>query len=571
MPRLRQGWSALTTLLGTSLLLGERTLAQPGVFPPAAPRNAEVRPEVPAPRSLLAWSVESPDLLPAGRMQGESVVGPDGRIELGPYGTVHVAGLPMSQTRTAIQDHLNRQLRQARIAVYLVRAQACDEPVAQPIVRVGRVVPLDDPATVAPRMIVPAAAEQVGGGELVGDKSDMADADPLPEQMPGAPAASSWRPIDPVIPSVAPPLPSAIAWRPMPVGNPAPQVVSAQPEPVPFAPRKLLETAEPEAAPSPRIEPVAADPPRYSLGNYADLPRELARVNLPPYVIDAPDVLLIESTQALPDQAIRGQHLVRPDGTVSLGIYGSVRVAGLTLEQAREAIGRQLALRINLGNQERRAQSEGISREADTKDKLAQALEREAKQAELLKMPDEAVRKLDEARKLRLEVGKLRSLAQELDRQAKTELDLRNLHVDVLAYNSKHYYVITDGGGYGEQVTRLPITGNETVLDAISQIGGLHAVASKHHIWVARTVNGHSGMQQLPVDWIGITQYGRTETNYQIMPNDRVYVKAQKLVTVDTALARILSPFERLLGITLLGSTTVNSIQQRGPGFGNNR
>ena len=34
--------------------------------------------------------------------------------------------------------------------------------------------------------------------------------------------------------------------------------------------------------------------------------------------------------------------------------------------------------------------------------------------------------------------------------------------VDVYAYNSKFYYVITDGGGYGAQVYRLPITGSET-------------------------------------------------------------------------------------------------------------
>lgn len=42
-------------------------------------------------------------------------------------------------------------------------------------------------------------------------------------------------------------------------------------------------------------------------------------------------------------QAVRGEHLVRPDGTVSLGVYGSVRVAGLTLPQVRAAVETQLA------------------------------------------------------------------------------------------------------------------------------------------------------------------------------------------------------------------------------------
>ena len=136
--------------------------------------------------------------------------------------------------------------------------------------------------------------------------------------------------------------------------------------------------------------------------------------------------------------------------------------------------------------------------------------------------------------------------------------------VDVIAYNSKRYYVILDGGGYGEQVYPFPIYGSETVLDAIGNVNGLHAVASKRNIWVARRCP-HPGQpwQILPVDWVGITQHGITVTNYQVMPGDRIYVKAQKLVTIDTNLARILTPIERLLGVTLLGASTVNNIQGR--------
>ena len=55
------------------------------------------------------------------------------------------------------------------------------------------------------------------------------------------------------------------------------------------------------------------------------------------------------------------------------------------------------------------------------------------------------------------------------------------------------------------------------------------------------------------MDWIGITQHGITFTNYQVMPGDRIYVKAQKLVTIDRTLARIFAPIERVFGITLLG------------------
>jgi len=37
-------------------------------------------------------------------------------------------------------------------------------------------------------------------------------------------------------------------------------------------------------------------------------------------------------------QQIQGDHLVRMDGTIGLGVYGSVFVTGMTLEQARRAI-----------------------------------------------------------------------------------------------------------------------------------------------------------------------------------------------------------------------------------------
>ena len=55
--------------------------------------------------------------------------------------------------------------------------------------------------------------------------------------------------------------------------------------------------------------------------------------------------------------------------------------------------------------------------------------------------------------------------------------------VDVVGYNSKTYYIITEGAGFGDGVNRFPVTGNETVLDAISQINGLSQVSSKK-IWV---------------------------------------------------------------------------------------
>lgn len=142
--------------------------------------------------------------------------------------------------------------------------------------------------------------------------------------------------------------------------------------------------------------------------------------------------------------------------------------------------------------------------------------------------------------------------------------------LDVTQYNSKRFYVIFDGAGLGEQVIPQPITGSETVLDAVAAVNGLPSVASKRNIWVARrTPHPDCPEQILPVDWVGITQHGLTLTNYQIMPGDRVYVKAQRLITIDNTLARVFAPIEKLFGVTLLGASTINQVQGRGTGFGN--
>src|SRR5262249_54717859 len=119
---------------------------------------------------------------------------------------------------------------------------------------------------------------------------------------------------------------------------------------------------------------------------------------------------------------------------------------------------------------------------------------------------------------------------------------LRELTLDVAAYNSKFYYVITDGAGYGEQVVRFPYTGNETVLDAVSQIQGLPAVASKKKVWAARATPDHQHPYILPVDWRGIAQRGSAGTNYQLFPGDRVYVDSNPLIRADSRLGQFLAP-----------------------------
>ena len=180
-------------------------------------------------------------------------------------------------------------------------------------------------------------------------------------------------------------------------------------------------------------------------------------------------------------QPVAGEHIVRMDGRISLGIYGSVHVAGLTLSEAKEAIEFQLA----------------------------------------------------------------------------DYLDSPNIAVDVFSYNSKYYYVIMEGAGFGDRLQQFPYTGNETVLDAIAGINGMDRVSSKR-VWIARSspIYGYGGCNRLDVDWRGITAEAAYGTNYQLMPNDRIFIEEDKMVAWDTKLSKVIAPFERIMGFSLLGAQT---------------
>jgi len=195
-------------------------------------------------------------------------------------------------------------------------------------------------------------------------------------------------------------------------------------------------------------------------------------------------------------QEIVGEHLVAPDGKVTLGAYGRVCLVGMTIDEARQAIEQHLS--------------------------------------QYFESPQVAL--------------------------------------DVFGYNSKVYYLVTQGAGLGDQVFRLPVKGNETALDAIAEIQGLPATSSIK-MWIARPgFNEQGGDQIMPIDWRGMTQRGDFRTNYQLMPGDRLYVAEDRLVAIDTALAKMFSPVERIFGVTLLGVQTGNAFatygQSRGGGGG---
>ncbi len=328
------------------------------------------------------------------------------------------------------------------------------------------------------------------------------------------------------------------------------------------------------------------------------VPRELEMASLPIYRVEPPDVLLLQAVNNIrpesdvlragdvliiqgtnllpllpidednPDPTIENQwrtinseYLVQPDGKVDLGpVYGAAKVAGLTLNEAKKAV-------------ERHVKNEARLREP----KIAVSLPpdvlrgRQPIDGTVLVRPDGTI-------SLGI-YGSVHVAGMTLDevKQAVEELLSQHLHkpeirVEIEEFNSKEFYIIIDQGGLGDEIISLPITGNDTILSAMAHpsIGGLPDVSSKR-IWVARP--GPAGLgyaQTMKVDWRAITQDGVTTTNYQLFPNDRIFIKADDLITLDNVLGKIQAPIERVSSMLLISWSTLRRIAVRpGATFGN--
>ena len=103
---------------------------------------------------------------------------------------------------------------------------------------------------------------------------------------------------------------------------------------------------------------------------------------------------------------------------------------------------------------------------------------------------------------------------------------------------------------------KLPITGNETVLDAIHFAGGLMPTAAPQNIRLVRPAPpGACCEQVLPVNLSAITSGGDPTTNYQIMPNDRIIVYRDPIVRLTVFLDRLAAPFQTVVSSTLQESS----------------
>lgn len=349
-------------------------------------------------------------------------------------------------------------------------------------------------------------------------------------------------------------------------------VAPVGPEPIPQG----AIVAGDHTAGGPYPDPVAVSGPSPAIGPaLGGIPRELCKVVLPRYRIEPPDILVVEAihivprapyrlrpfdvidvqvTGTLPDEPIAGAYTIQPEGVIRLGFsYGSVSVAGMTADEATEAIQQHL----------RHFLKQPVASVALSQISAVQQIA-----GEHLVGPDGTLT-LGSYGSVPVVGMTLSEAKVAVESYLAQFLEEPEISVDVYAYNSKVYYVIAEGAGLGDRVYRFPITGNETVLDAISQVQGLDSISSKR-MWIARPTPSSAQFQILPVDWKAVTAQAATGSNYQLLPGDRLFIAQDPNVALDNVIGKVISPWERVMGFVTLGTSTLTRLSGKvlqGGGF----
>jgi polysaccharide export outer membrane protein len=293
--------------------------------------------------------------------------------------------------------------------------------------------------------------------------------------------------------------------------------------------------------------------------------------NMPTYVIEPPDILLLQTMSVVPktpyhlkpgdglfiqvsgtvrEREIYGLYMIEPSGTVNLGLgYGTVQVDELTVDEAQQKIQDHLGkilkaatAQVSLGQSRAMQQISGIHlvRQDGT---ISLGLYGSVNVTNLT---------LEQARHAIEE-----HLSQFVQRP--------EVAVDVYVYNSKWYYIILDRAGQGQSVYRLPITGKETVLDALSNTFGTTAFPSYKEFWLARPNGADPNKFQLfPINWLAITMGASPATNYQLLPGDRIFVGANRWVAATVKINRFWGPSQAMLnsffGQETLGASGISAM-----------
>lgn len=313
----------------------------------------------------------------------------------------------------------------------------------------------------------------------------------------------------------------------------------------------------------------------------APLPRELRMTTHPPYHVEPPDILLLTTLRVVPkppyhvspmdslviqvtgtvkEKEIWGLYPIDPSGNVNLGIgFGTVQVDGMTIEEAKEAVQSHLSK---------------ILKDVTAQVSLGQSRAMQQINGPHLVRQDGTIN-LGNYGSVYIANMTLPDARKAIEDHLSQYVLRPEISLDVYIYNSKWYYIIMDRAGYGQTILRMPITGRETVLDALSNFGGTWFMSSNRYMWLARP-NGQdpNKYQIFPVDLPAITKGGSPFTNYQLLPGDRLYVQSNPLMKAAIRSSQFWMPlmanFGQASGFTLMGNGAVAGIEGTNLMFRNN-
>ena len=243
-----------------------------------------------------------------------------------------------------------------------------------------------------------------------------------------------------------------------------------------------------------------------------------------PHRLETFDELQIRATGALTDQPIDNVYNVDADGAVNLGpTYGRINVVGQTIKQAEGAI---------------RAQLVTVLGDADVSVSLRASSSAQAITGQHLVAMDGRVN-LGVYGTVYVTGMTLKEARAAIELKLTDQLDDPKVSVDVLAYNSKVYYVITQGGAHGDDVTRLPIPypvdGRENVAEALARVYDnadrtlkLKELADASLTLARPAPNGVGLERAYPIVWDASTQAPSPNSNHGILPGDRIFVKVKR-------------------------------------------
>lgn len=156
-----------------------------------------------------------------------------------------------------------------------------------------------------------------------------------------------------------------------------------------------------------------------------------------------------------------------------------------------------------------------------------------------------------------LQPGQVYVEEEEVEAEPVAPADSANVSVQIVAYNSKGFYVQGDVAQPG----RMPCTGRETVLDALNYAGGLIATADPKAIRLVRPARAGKPPKVLPVDYKAILEEGQTMTNYQIFPGDRVVVGRNEVVQKTFEIDRLAAASQTVVNSMLQYAFMVSSLK----------